>query len=224
MRHDKTILIALGVAAGFIYSATSSLAGNTSMENEIRNRPELSTFYQGLVNTGVINELNKGVGYTVFAPTNAAMAKMTEAKYPCFYSDQCREEAADILRNHIVPQEVSFADPGRFAAVSIDGTNIGLSEPRKGDYRVDGHNVVAQTQLAGGVLYEIDGVIASPQELTDVSRLKVMPVAVITPDMAEETVTKKVYYDSAVGEDGVTHTTTTVTTKRPSQVVIVPTR
>lgn len=222
MHTTKLIKLALGVTASLLTSASMSFAGQTSIESELSSRPELSDFYSGLKNTGVINELNRGVPYTIFAPTNAAMAKITETKYPCFYSEQCREEAANILRNHIVPQEISFADPGRFAAVSIDGMNIGLSQPRKGDYYVNGHEVVNQMQLMGGVLYEIDGVIASPQELADVSRLKVVPVAVVVPSQVnEETVTKKVYYDSA-GDPGHTTTVTTVTKQQPGQVVVVP--
>jgi len=204
-------------AASLLCVASGAYAANSSVEAELKSRPEVSKFYEGLVNTGVINELHSGSGYTIFAPTNEAMDELTQEKYPCFYSEQCRDEVADILRNHIVASEVSFATPRAPGAYSIDGMFLSLSEPRKGDYMVSGANVLSQNQKFGGNFYEIDDVIASPQELADVKTLKYIPVASV-----EKTVTTdEIYYEPNTGGESVTRTTTTVTTTPP---VLVPVR
>lgn len=215
----KTHFIALaGILTGTALLPGAAEARNEYIENAIKSRPELSSFYEGLVNTGVINELNEGVSYTIFAPTNAALAGLSEDKYPCFYSEQCRDEAADILRNHIVPQEVNFASPGAKGVFSIDKTLIHLGEPAKNSYTVDGHNVVSQYQMAGAVLYEIDGVIADAQELSAVTSMKFIPMAVTAPP-AINTTTEKVYYAPDGRPDGISTTTTTQT---PAAVPVTP--
>lgn len=211
----KLLTIASLVASTSLF-ALSAEARNTYIEDAIKSRPDLSSFYEGLVNTGVINELNSGVPYTIFAPTNEALAKLSSEKYPCFYSEQCREEAANILRNHIVPDEVNFSSPGEKGVFSIDKTLIRLGEPRKGNYTADGYNVVGQHQLAGGVIYEIDGVIADAKELSEVSQMKFIaaPVTVTMPQ-AEQRVTKQIYYSPDGRQDGISETVTTTTTTTP---------
>lgn len=218
----KTHIFAVaGLMAGTALFTNPAQARNEYIENALKNRPELSSFYQGLVNTGVINELNEGVSYTIFAPTNDALASLSEEKYPCFYSEQCKGEAADILRNHIVPQEVNFASPGAKGVFSIDKTLIHLGKPARNSFTVDGHNVVRQQQMAGAVLYEIDGVIADAQELSNVSALKYVPMAVVEPQPAVNTTTEKVYYSPEGRPDGIS-TTTTTTTQTPAVIPVAP--
>lgn len=215
MKKVTKLLTFASLVASTSLFALSAEARNEYIENAIKERPELSSFYEGLVNTGVINEMNSGVPYTIFAPTNDALAELSSEKYPCLYSEQCREEAADILRNHIVPGEVNFSSPGEKGAFSIDKTLLRLGEPRKGDYTVDGHNVVGQSQLAGGVIYEIDGVLADAKELSAVSQLKVIAAPVVpTAPGVEQRVTKQIYYSPDGRQDGISETVTTTTTTR----------
>ena len=201
---------ALSLAVVLMSGASIAQAKNAVVEDAIKSRPELSSFYEGLVNTGVINELQSGVSYTVFAPTNEAMAEISRDKYPCFYSAQCKEEIADILRNHITVGEVNFATPNLKSVFSIDKRQVAILETSKGNYSVDGHKVVSQNQLLGNVLHEIDGVIASKEELALVSRLKT-PVAT---NVEKKTITEKVYYAPDGVPDGASKTTVTTVTEQ----------
>jgi uncharacterized surface protein with fasciclin (FAS1) repeats len=151
---------------------TAAYAGNSTVENALRDRPDLSMFYQGLVSTGVINELKEDQSYTVFAPTNDAFAKLPVDQYPCFYSQICKPEVAEILRNHIVPGEKHLSDIGThvggiMSMFAIDEQHIIGSEPYKDSYAIDGHKVLSENQLlgSGSVLYRVDGVLATPREM-----------------------------------------------------------
>lgn len=221
MKKGIKLLTFASLAASTSLFALTAEARNEYIENAIKSRPELSSFYEGLVNTGVINELNSGVPYTIFAPTDEALAELSSEKYPCLYSEQCREEAANILRNHIVPQEVNFNSPGEKGVFSIDKNLIRLGQPRKGNYTADGFNIVGQHQLAGGVIYEIDGVIADARELSAVSQLKYISApAVPAAPAVEQRVTKQIYYSPDGRQDGISETvttTTTTTTPEPMQ-------
>ncbi len=163
-------------------TATAAEAGNSTVENALKSRDDLSLFYAGLVNTGVINELQEGQSYTVFAPTNEAFAKLPQSQYPCFYSAECKGQVAEILRNHIVPGEKHLSDIGTQAGgimsmFSIDNRHVIGSEPSRGSYAVDGEKVLSENQLFGSILYRVDGLIATPRELAVLTPAPVIRVS-----------------------------------------------
>ncbi len=195
----------LALAAVLLVSgANSADAGNVTIENALKNRPNLSVFYEALVNTGVINELREGQAYTILAPTNDAFAQITQEQYPCFYSVQCREEVKGILRNHIVEGERQLNRRG--GMFSIDHRHISIAEPYKQHYTVDGNKVLTTNQLAGGIIYQIDGVIANDNEMLSFWNMKVVPAS---PQFGQQrVVTEKTYYSSDGRPLGQTKTTT----------------
>lgn len=207
--QSKKLLCTLSLALGLAGASATASANNTTVENALSSRDDLSMFYQALVNTGVIDELRSGASYTVFAPTNDAFAQFSNAQYPCFYSALCKTQVADILRNHIAEGEVSFSGPRTRATFSIDRTAINLSEPRKGSYTAAGHDIISKNQLAGAVLYKIDGIIASPQELANIAPVRYVPVSQLIPEgqVVTRTVTERVYYAPDNYPDGVSQTT-----------------
>jgi uncharacterized surface protein with fasciclin (FAS1) repeats len=155
--------------AGTLAFAMAAQANNSTVENALKSRPELSTFYNGLVSTGVLSELSEGQPYTVFAPTNEAFAKLDASHYPCFYAPQCKAQVADILRRHIVPGEKHLSDMnpegGVYSMFSIDKQHVVGGQPAKDQFTVDGQKVLSENQLLGGELYEINGVLATDRDL-----------------------------------------------------------
>lgn len=187
-------------------------ADNSTVENALKSRPDLSEFYRGLVNTGVIHELAPDVSYTVFAPTNAAFAGIPVDRYPCFYSQTCREEVAEILRHHIMAGQVYVDTVAQHqgGVYSINKRFVAISEPSRNDYTVDGHAVLTEFMLGEGVLYRINGVIANDYDLAKVETPKYTPVAAqtTTTTTTEKKVTDKV---CPPGEDCPDTVSTTVT-------------
>ena len=165
----KYPIIGIAAFAGGLAIAVAAQANNTTVENALKSRPELSTFYKGLVSTGVLNELHEEQSYTVFAPTNDAFAKLPESKYPCFYSAACKGQVAEVFRRHIVPGEMHLSDVnsqgGIYSMFSIDGQHVVGSEPNKNQFTVDGKNVLNENQLLGSELYELDGVLARERDI-----------------------------------------------------------
>lgn len=197
------------VAALLAFAATPALADNPRIESALKSRPELASFYEALRVTGVIHEIGSG-RYTIFAPTNEAFAAITKEKYPCFYSEQCKEQIADVVRNHIVKGEEHVNDVVKQKGVlfSIDKRQIPIGEPNPNKFTADGHNIIRTNGLLNNMLYTIDGVIANQQELSAFTA----PVST--------TVTQKVISYSPAGTvDGKTtivETTTTTTSPAPA--------
>lgn len=209
MKLKPTLTLAALAVIGMAMSSPAQ-ARNEYIENALKERPELSKFYNALVTTGVINELNAGSSYTILAPTNDALEEITVSEYPCFYSEQCRPEIADILRNHIVPRETPVTDAASrgVSMFSIDNRKIPVAELNKGDFQVDGHKVVETHQMVGSILYEIDGVNADKTELPAFRNLKVQPMAA---EVGTKTTVKKEVVNSPDGTPDVVSTTTTIT-------------
>lgn len=226
------------LAATATISVSAAEAGSLPISKEMMSRPDLSLFQDALERTGVIEQLNSGVAYTIFAPSNEAMKSispfLSNGAGECVENKQCNDALVEILRNHIIPNEVGFNEPGKFMAYSIDGDSVSLSQPRKGDYYVNGAKVETQYQMGGGILYKIDKVIASAQEKLDFQTYinashddyyqtnAVASGALLSNDLprggiAVEThtpvVTQKTYYD----ERGLVDTR--ITTVKPTYIV-----
>jgi uncharacterized surface protein with fasciclin (FAS1) repeats len=162
MKQALILLAGIGV-----FCAAPAQADNSTVENAIKNRADLSSFYEGLVNTGVIRELKPNTMYTVFAPTNDALSRISQDKYPCFYSVQCKAEIAQIMRNHIVPGEQHLSDvvKQKGGVHSINSYFIRIGEMNPNDFVANGKDIIYTASLAGGMLYKIDGVLASDRQM-----------------------------------------------------------
>ncbi|MFY9287428.1 MAG: fasciclin domain-containing protein [Alphaproteobacteria bacterium] len=177
-------------------------AANSNVESAIQNYGDTSMFYQALINTGVINEMSENQDYTVFAPTNAAFAATLERNnYPCFYSVQCRPQIAALLRNHIIVGGYSLKEltPRGFGIAAAGGRNLNVVEEYVDNYEVEGQRILSQAELNGNHIYRIDGVIASPQDLSSFRTVTYVP-APGAPVTTEKTVIRKTYRTPVVPE------------------------
>ncbi len=197
--------LSLAALMGATMLSVPAYANNARVEAAIKARPELASFYEAMVVTGVNQELKEGASYTVFAPNNEAFAALSKSQYPCFYSEQCKAQIADVIRNHIVSGEQHVEDvvKQKGALFSIDKRQIAIGEPNPDKFTADGRNILRTNGLLGSMLYTIDGLIANQQEL-----------AMFTTPVST-TVTQRVISYSPVGTvDGkttVVETTTTTT-------------
>ena len=191
MKYSVSTMVVLASLLG----TTASHANNTAVENALANHSDLSMFYQAFMSTGVASELNENTEYTIFAPTNAAFTSISPRTYPCFYSEQCHAAVAAILRNHIVLQNKSVNLWSKWGGdiPTIGKRTLDVEEPYKGQYTVENYTVLYQmvssesvrTQGEDVSLYQIDGVIASDQELSQFRS----PVADIPGTVTEKTIT-----------------------------------
>ncbi|MDX2027944.1 MAG: fasciclin domain-containing protein [Alphaproteobacteria bacterium] len=197
---------AAAIAALLAGDATPAYAANSKVENALAHQGEVSMFYQALLNTGVASELSENTEYSVFAPTNAALARIQPREYPCFYAVQCRREVAAILRNNIVPKNETinqFSKWGGNPIPTIGSRGLYVEETYKDQYTVDDLAVLYQSEGNEASLYLIDGVIASSQELT---AFRAQPVSALPHAVTERTVTTYrtpvSYYHNGYGVPG----------------------
>lgn len=106
---------------------------------------------------GLVETLKGDGPFTVFAPTDAAFAKIPKDKLAALLAD--KEQLAAVLTYHVVPGKVMAADVVKLAsAKTVQGQSVTIAT--KDGVTVDGAKVV-QTDIgaSNGVIHVIDTVI-----------------------------------------------------------------
>ena len=117
---------------------------------------DFKTLAVALEKAGLVDTL-KGKGpFTVFAPTDAAFAKVPKADLDALLAN--KEKLAAVLTYHVVPGTVMAKDVKAGQVKSVQGSNLTLTT--SGGVKVDGANVVKTDIVAdNGVIHVIDSVV-----------------------------------------------------------------
>jgi len=152
---SKRILIAAAVVTAFSGCATQSRP--VSVADTLAAKPELSTLSSLIVKAGLTDTL-KGTGpFTVFAPTNAAFAKVPAKTLDDLGKDPARLKS--VLTYHVVPGKVLAADVKNSNAKTVNGANLALSKAGNFVTVEDGMVQTADLQATNGVVHIIDSVL-----------------------------------------------------------------
>jgi uncharacterized surface protein with fasciclin (FAS1) repeats len=108
-------------------------------------------------------ETLKGKGpFTVFAPTDAAFAKIPKEKLEALLKD--KKALTDVLTYHVVPGKVMAADVVNLdSAKTVQGKSINIVT-KDGKVTINGANVLKTDIVCkNGVIHVIDAVILPPE-------------------------------------------------------------
>jgi uncharacterized surface protein with fasciclin (FAS1) repeats len=147
----KKSLIAAAIAIGVTFSAQAKDIVDTAVA-----AGNFSTLATALKAAGLIDTL-KGKGpFTVFAPTDAAFAKIPKADLDALLKDKAKLTA--VLTYHVVPGKVMAADVKAGPVKTVQGSNLTVSTSM--GVMVDQAKVTATDIVAdNGVIHVIDSVI-----------------------------------------------------------------
>ncbi len=121
---------------------------------------QFNTLAKALQAAGLVETL-KGKGpFTVFAPTDAAFAKLPSGTVENLLKPENKEKLVKILTYHVVAGDVSAAQVMKMSeAKSVEGSEI-MIKAKNGVVMVDDAKVVkADIQCSNGVIHVIDHVI-----------------------------------------------------------------
>jgi uncharacterized surface protein with fasciclin (FAS1) repeats len=115
-----------------------------------------NTLATALKAAGLVETL-KGTGpFTVFAPTDAAFAKIPKAQLDALLADKAKLTA--VLTYHVVPGRVMSKDVKAGMVKTVQGSSMTVAT--MGGVKVDNANVIAVDIVAdNGVIHIIDTVI-----------------------------------------------------------------
>lgn len=153
----RRVLVIATVAA---LSGCATMTNPVSVADTLAATPELSTLNSLVVKAGLKDTL-KGAGpFTVFAPTNAAFAKVPAKTMDELGKDP--EKLKAVLTYHVVPGKVMAADVKNGNAKTVNGANLALS--KAGDFVTVEDGMVQKADLVAtnGVVHIVDSVLIPP--------------------------------------------------------------
>ena len=153
------------LSAGYAgnYSQSGAMEKNAVAEKNIveiaQSNGDFSTLVQALIAADLVSVLQGQGPFTVFAPTNAAFAKLPAGTLENLLKPENKAKLAAILTYHVVPGKVLAADVKTMKAKTVNGKEL--------DIKVNGSNVtvndakVVKTDIVGsnGVIHVIDAVV-----------------------------------------------------------------
>ena len=156
-----TLAVAAAAAAGI--AGASARAAETDIVDTAIAAGQFKTLAAALDGAGLVATL-KGQGpFTVFAPTDAAFAKLPAGTVDDLLRPENKAKLAAILTYHVVPGRVTAADVARLKeAKTVNGETV--------DVRADGGSVMindakvtaADVAASNGVIHVVDTVILPP--------------------------------------------------------------
>lgn len=163
-------VVALGAAAlstqTFAYGqqkADSTAKPAPTIVDVAVGNPDFSTLVTALKAAGLVGTLQGAGPFTVFAPTNAAFAKLPAGTVENLLKPENKAQLTAILTYHVVPGKVLAADVVKLSsAKTVQGGEVRISTAG-GGVKVNDATVTA-TDIAGsnGVIHVIDTVILPP--------------------------------------------------------------
>ncbi len=148
------------VASLAIVAATVSnvsVAAEKNIVDTAVSAGSFNTLVTAIQKAGLVDTL-KGKGpFTVFAPTDAAFAKIPKAQLDALLADKAM--LTKVLTYHVVAGKVMAADVKAGSAKSVEGSDLTITTSN-GGVQVDSANVVKTDIVASnGVIHVIDSVM-----------------------------------------------------------------
>jgi|NOAtaT_7_FD_contig_51_1028417_length_678_multi_8_in_0_out_0_1 uncharacterized surface protein with fasciclin (FAS1) repeats len=168
------LLAALTVpVAGFASEKSKTAASTPAATKDVVDTAvaagDFKTLAQALTAAGLVDTL-KGAGpFTVFAPTDAAFAKLPKGTLEDLLKPENKQKLTAILTYHVVPGTVKAADVLKLdgkSAKTVEGSDLSISV--KGKTVKVGEATVTKTDItaSNGVIHVIDAVVLPPSAKT----------------------------------------------------------
>lgn len=157
-RLKRTLML---TTAALTFAALPAFAADHGAKKDIVDTAvaagQFNTLVTAVTAAGLVETL-KGEGpFTVFAPNDAAFAKIPKADLDALLADQ--EKLSAVLTYHVVPGKMMAADlAGKTALKTVQGGELTLDTSN--GVTVDGASVIsADIETSNGVIHVIDSVV-----------------------------------------------------------------
>ncbi len=154
--------IAIILAVGTLLIAPQTRAGNVAEKNIVEvavGAGQFNTLVAAVKAAGLVDTLAGKGPFTVFAPTDAAFAKLPEGTVATLLKPENKDKLVSVLTYHVLAGKVPASAVKTMKAKTVNGQEVSLKVSDKG-VNVDNANVVKTDIMASnGVIHVIDSVI-----------------------------------------------------------------
>ncbi len=159
-RISSIILVAAVITTSAIYAGGGYKKSSKDIVDIAASNNDFSTLVAAVKAAGLVDTLKGDGPYTVFAPTNAAFAKLPAGTVEDLLKPENRDQLVSILTYHVVAGEVLASDVVKLSeAATVQGTSASVKVSNNG-VMIDNANVVkTDIKASNGVIHVIDSVI-----------------------------------------------------------------
>ncbi|WP_262298120.1 fasciclin domain-containing protein [Microvirga sesbaniae] len=159
----RTLAIATVAALGIVAGEASARAADQDIVETAAAAGQFKTLAAALNEAGLVSTLKGSGPFTVFAPTDAAFAKLPAGTVENLLKPENKDKLTAILTYHVVPGRVMAADVAKLQeAKTVNGKTLNVSTKGSGVMVNDAN--VTQTNIAAsnGIIHVVDTVILPP--------------------------------------------------------------
>lgn len=123
-----------------------------------------STLVTAVKAAELVDALSNAGPFTVFAPTNAAFAKLPEGTVDGLLKPEKKNDLQNILQYHVavgVYQLENLADGQKLGMVNGDNVTFAVKD---GKVTINGTAIVGTVKASNGVVYVVDNVLLPPSK------------------------------------------------------------
>jgi uncharacterized surface protein with fasciclin (FAS1) repeats len=118
-----------------------------------------TTLVKALKAADLVDTLSAEGPYTVFAPTNAAFAKLPKATLAKLLKPENQEQLKKVLTYHVVPGAVTSKQLKSGAVATVEGSNVTVKIKGKKVMINNANVILADVKASNGVIHAIDTVL-----------------------------------------------------------------
>ncbi|MBJ6122609.1 fasciclin domain-containing protein [Sphingomonas mollis] len=179
-RSIRTMMLAVALASGgaVIAAQKNPMVGGAAMyptktivENAVNSRDH-TTLVAAVKAAGLVDTLSGPGPFTVFAPTNAAFAKLPAGTVDTLLKPENKDQLVAVLTYHVVPGRITAADiaakakanGGNAVYTTVQGEPLTFHKAGSGWAIMDGKGhmgriTIANVMQSNGIIHVIDTVV-----------------------------------------------------------------
>jgi transforming growth factor-beta-induced protein len=169
MRTTIALLVAAALAAATLgaFASASSASRSTGDQNIVQTAiaaGQFNTLASLLTKAGLVDTLSIGGPFTVFAPTDAAFAKVPKATLAALAKHPAQLKS--VLLYHVVPGSVTAADVVKLdTAKTLNGSSVLIKVNKGGVFVNQAQVTMPDVMASNGVIHVINKVLIPPKNI-----------------------------------------------------------
>jgi uncharacterized surface protein with fasciclin (FAS1) repeats len=157
----RLIAVAMVIAALAVPASVASAAGGKNIVETAAGNPQFSTLVSLVEKAGLAGTLSGSKPYTVFAPTNAAFAKVPKKTLNMLLGDKAM--LRKVLLYHVLPGTVPASKVLKTkSATTAEGAKVQFSVRGKSAFVNESKIVKSDIECSNGIIHVINAVLIPP--------------------------------------------------------------
>lgn len=158
--NRRTLIKGVSIAAIALTAACAQMDDGDDIVDIAAGNPDFSTLVAAVTAADLVDTLKSDGPFTVFAPTNAAFAKLPEGTVESLLLPENKDTLVSILTYHVVPGAVTSDQLAgeHLEVATVQGSTVSI-DGRDGVIVDDATVTAADIIATNGVIHVIDTVI-----------------------------------------------------------------